>query len=121
MSGNSQEAGGESGDLYIVIHSKPDSRFERRGPDLWRVETIAVADAVLGCSINVPTLEGRVKVNIPPATQPDEVLRLRGKGLPGYRDHKHGDLLIRVRIEIPQCLSPEERQLYEALRDMRKG
>ncbi len=113
-------AGGKSGDLYVVIRSRADPRFERRGRDLWRVETIPVADAVLGCSRQVPTLDGLVKVNIPPATQPDEVLRLRGKGLPGYREPVPGDLLIRVRVEIPEQLSKEERKLYEALRRIGK-
>ncbi|MEN8178773.1 MAG: DnaJ C-terminal domain-containing protein, partial [Pseudomonadota bacterium] len=117
----SQVAGGEPGDLYVVIQSRPDPRFERQGRDLWRIETISVADAVLGCSREVPTLDGQVKVNIPPATQSDEVLRLRGKGLPGYLDSTQGDLLIRMRVEIPEQLSAEERSLYESLREIGKG
>jgi DnaJ-class molecular chaperone len=100
----------------VVLRNRPDPRFERRGRDLWRTESIAVAEAVLGCSLEVPTLEGRVKVTIPPGIQPDEVLRLHGKGLPGYREPARGDLLIRVRIVIPGKLTAEERRLYESLR-----
>jgi molecular chaperone DnaJ len=75
-----------------------------------------VTDAVLGCSREIPTLEGQVKVTIPAGTQSDEVLRLRGKGLPGFREPMRGDLLIRLRVEIPGELTAEERSLYEALR-----
>lgn len=113
-------AGGMSGDLYVIIRTRPDSRFERQGRDLWRIETIPVVDAVLGCSRQIETLEGSVKVNIPAGTQTDEVLRLRGKGLPGYLDAAWGDLLIRVRVEIPKRLSGEERKLYEELRELNK-
>ncbi|MGD8587274.1 MAG: molecular chaperone DnaJ [Chromatiales bacterium] len=109
-------AGGEAGDLYVILRTRPDERFERRGRDLWRSETISVTDAVLGCSREIPTLEGQVKVTIPAGTQSDEVLRLRGKGLPGFREPMRGDLLIRLRVEIPGELTAEERSLYEALR-----
>jgi molecular chaperone DnaJ len=111
-------AGAEPGDLYVIIRSLPDSRFERRGCDLWHEETIAVADAVLGCSREIPTLEGLVKLKIPPGTQPDEVLRLHGKGLPGYREPLPGDLLVQIRVEIPGKLTAEERRLYEALQKL---
>ncbi len=70
------------GDLYVAIYSKPDRRFQRRGADLWRSETLAIEDAVLGTRIIVPTLDGEVEVRVPSGVQPDEVLRLRGKGLP---------------------------------------
>jgi molecular chaperone DnaJ len=114
-------AGGEAGDLYVIVRSRPDPRFERHGRDLWRSEILAIAEAVLGCSRQVPTLDGMVKMNIPPATQPDEVLRLRGKGLPGYRDPLRGDLLVRIRVEIPRKLSGEQRRLYEALLKLEKS
>lgn len=114
-------AGGEPGDLYVIIRTRPDPRFERRGRDLWHVETISVADAVLGCIREIATLDGLVKVTIPPATQPDEILRLRGKGLPGYREPSSGDLMVHIQVEIPKQLSVEEKRLYEALRKVRPG
>lgn len=111
--------GAEPGDLLVVIHTRPDSRFKRRGADLWRVETVAVADAVLGTSIRVPMLEGKeISVKVPPGTQPGETLRLQGKGLPAFHDGASGDLLIDLRVALPKKLSKQERALYEHLRDL---
>lgn len=112
----SEEAGGQAGDLYVIVRSAPDARFERIGADLWRRETIEVADAVLGTRLKVPTLGGDVDVKIPAGTQPDEVLRLRGKGLPRYGDRGHGDLKISIQVHIPEDVSAKERMLYEQLR-----
>jgi molecular chaperone DnaJ len=111
----SEEPGGRPGDLLVMVHSRPDARFERRGADLWRVETIPVPDAVLGATRQVPTLEGSATVTIPAATQPDTVLRLRGKGLPAFEGRQRGDLNIVVRVWIPDQLSAKERKLYERL------
>lgn len=113
----SSEAGGAPGDLFVVVRSRPDPRFEREGPDLWRVETIAVPDAVLGTKLDVPTLDGPAVVAVPPGTQPGAVLRLRGKGLPEFGRSRRGDLHVRLQVEVPQRLSTEERQLYERLRE----
>ncbi|MDH3687929.1 MAG: DnaJ domain-containing protein [Gammaproteobacteria bacterium] len=107
---------GPPGDLYVVIHTIPDRRFQRRGADLWRSETVQIADAVLGTKIRVPTLEGRTTVRVPPGTQPDDILRLRGKGLPRYASKKRGDLNIHIRVHIPERLSRDERRLFEQLR-----
>jgi molecular chaperone DnaJ len=112
----SEEPGAPPGDLFVVVRSSRDSRFERSGSDLWRRETVNVVDAVLGTKLKVPTLEGDVDVTIPAGTQPDEVLRLRGKGLPNFRGHGHGDLNLRIQIHVPEKTSAEERALYEQLR-----
>jgi molecular chaperone DnaJ len=112
----SSEATGRPGDLFVVVHSAPDPRFERRGADLWRTEAVHVADAVLGTTLEVPTLEGPVKVVVPPGTQPDSILRLRGKGLPEFGGTRSGALYIRVHVPLPEQLSTEERKLYERLR-----
>ncbi len=111
----SDEPDGMPGDLYVVVRSMPDPRFERAGADLWRFETIGVADAVLGTRLKVPTLDGVVEVTVPPGTQPDEVLRLRGKGLPVYGGGR-GDLNLRIRVHIPERPTAHERALYEKLR-----
>lgn len=116
----SPQAGGPPGDLYVVVRASPDPRFERAGADLWRVETIDVADAVLGTHLEVPTLDGNVDVTIPPGTQPDEVLRLRGKGLPVFGAKQRGDINLRMRIHIPEKPSKEERELYRRLRSVRR-
>ena len=108
------------GNLYVIVRTAPDKRFQRLGADLWRTETITVADAVLGAKIEVPTLKNNITVKVPPGTQQDEVLRMRGKGLPYYEGSSRGDLKLRMQIEIPQHISAEERQLYEQLQQLNK-
>jgi len=111
-----EEPGGGPGDLYVVVTSAPDARFERAGADLWRRETLDVADAVLGTRLQVPTLAGKVDVRVPAGTQPDEVLRLRGKGLPVFGGDGRGDIMLRIQVYIPEHPSAEELALYEQLR-----
>jgi molecular chaperone DnaJ len=112
------EAGGAPGDLFVRVASAPDARFVRDGADLWRAETIGVTDAVLGTSLRVPTLDRQATVAVPPGTQPDAVLRLRGKGLPRFGGKGNGDLFIRIAVQIPEHPSAEERALYERLRTL---
>jgi molecular chaperone DnaJ len=104
------------GDLFVLIRGADDPRFERHGRDLYRFETIDVADAVLGTSIDVPTLDGPVSVKVAPGTQPDSMLRLRGKGLPRFGGGTRGDLYVRVQIHIPERLSDRQRRLFEQVR-----
>jgi molecular chaperone DnaJ len=115
----SREPGGKPGDLYVVVRSTPDPRFERQGADLWRQETIQVEDATLGATVQITTLDGPVKVTIPPGTQPGAILRVPGKGLPEFGGSGQGNLYLRVDVRIPEQLSPEERKLYEQLRTVR--
>jgi molecular chaperone DnaJ len=100
------------------VRSSPDPRFERRGEHLWRVETVEVPDAVLGTQLTVPTLDGTTRVTVPPGTQPDSVLRLKGKGLPRFAGSGHGDLFLRILVHVPERLSPEQRTLYTRLQSM---
>src|SRR5512133_3095734 len=94
----SRDAGGGAGDLFVVVQTVPDARFERDGANLWHREELSVADAVLGTSLDVLTLNGHVKVTVPPATQPNRVLRLRGKGLPEFGGKRRADLFLRVDV-----------------------
>jgi molecular chaperone DnaJ len=112
------ESGGAPGDLFVVVRTAPDPRFERHGADLLQSQTIEVADAVLGSKLSVPTLDGKVEARVPPGTQPDTVLRLRGKGLPEFGDGRRGDLLLRLQVRIPDRLSSRERELYDQLRSL---
>lgn len=114
----SPEAGGITGDLFVVVHSRRDPRFERSGADLLRQETIPLTDAVLGASLQVPTLDGSVSVTIPPGTQPGALLRLKEKGLPEFGNGRHGELYLRIEVHVPEKLSREERELYEKLREL---
>ncbi len=110
-------ANGVAGDLFVIVHALPDPRFVRDGADLWRAEDLRLPDAVLGTELSVPTLDGSAKVTIPPGTQPDTVLRLRGKGLPHFGGGQRGDLLLRLRLVVPANVSAAERRLYEQLRE----
>ncbi|HUW29419.1 MAG TPA: DnaJ C-terminal domain-containing protein [Sulfuriferula sp.] len=114
----SREPGGTAGDLFVVVHSAADPRFERDGADLWRSEMIALTDAVLGTKLKVPTLDHPAEVTIPPGTQPDAVLRVRGKGLPEFGGKHHGDLYLRIQVHIPEQLSSEELATYQKLRNL---
>ncbi len=111
----------EAGDLLISVFSLPDGRFQRRGADLWRSETLSPDEAALGTRRVVPTLDGDVEVKIPPGSQPDEILRLRGKGLPRYSARGNGNLNIRLQVQIPTTLTDRERLLYQQLRKERTG
>lgn len=114
----SSEPGGAPGDALVVVRVLPDSRFHRRGNDLWRAETVEIADAVLGTRLHVPTLERPVEVKVPPGTQPGSMLRVRGKGLPPVGGGRRGDLLVVVEVHVPEHPGKEERNLYERLRGL---
>jgi molecular chaperone DnaJ len=108
-----------AGDLLVVVRAAPDARFERQGADLWRLQEIDAADAVLGAEIGVPTLDGEVSVKVPPGTQPDSQLRLRGKGLPRFGARGRGDLYLRLAVRLPERPGAEERALWQRLRALR--
>ena len=114
----SPEPGGVAGDLFAVLRTRPDKRFERIGADLLRLQSIALTDAVLGATLNVPTLDGSASVTVPPGTQPDASLRLKGKGLPVFGEGRRGDLYLRMAVRVPEHLTRKERDLYEKLREL---
>ena len=116
----SVDVGGEPGDLYVFVRSKPDPRFERHGADLWRMEVIEIPDAVLGTKLEIPTLDGTVNVTVPAGSQQDEVLRIKGKGLPVFGAQMKGDINIRLQLHVPEKLTSEEKSLYEKLRELGK-
>jgi len=116
----SPQPGGPPGDLFVQLFTVPDARFERIGSDLWRNETLHVADAVLGTTLIIPTLEKDIEVHVPAGTQPDTVLRLKGKGLPVYNSDIFGDLKIRINVHLPEKLTDKEKKLFETLRELDK-
>lgn len=116
----SLEAGSASGDLFVVVRTWRDPRFERAGADLLRQHTISLTDAVLGTTLEVPTLDGSVSVTVPPGIQPGEVLRIRGKGLPEFGSSRHEELYLRIEVAIPAHITREERDLYKRLRAIEK-
>jgi molecular chaperone DnaJ len=115
-------AGGPPGDLYLKVHVRPHPRFEVQGDDLLTEVEVDLYTAVLGGEVEVPTLTGRVMMKIPPETQNGTVFRLRGLGLPRSSDPRHrGDLLVKVRVRLPQRLSERERSLFGELQRLRSG
>jgi molecular chaperone DnaJ len=105
--------GGGYGDLYIVIHVKPHPIFQRQEDDVISEARIGIAQAALGATIDVPTLDGEVELRIPEGTQTGTVFRLKGRGIPHLRGHGRGDHHVQVKVEIPTKLNKEQR---EALR-----
>ena len=117
--GNAGRMGGAPGDLLITIEEKPHEFLQRDGPNLIHDLYLNFADAALGTSVEVPTIEGKVKIKIPAGTQAGKILRLKDKGLPNVQSrHSRGDQLIHVNVWTPKKLSDEERQLLEKLRNM---
>lgn len=104
------------GDLFVIVRIADDPRFERDGRNLYRVETVDAVDAVLGASIDVPTLDGQISLKVPAGTQPDSTLQLRGKGLPRFGDGVRGDLYVRIQVHVPERLTDRQKQLFEQLR-----
>jgi molecular chaperone DnaJ len=113
--GEAGVAGGPPGDLYVVIRLRPNPFFERDGTDLLCEVPVPFTQAALGAEIEVPTLEGKVKMRIPEGTQPGKVLRLRGKGVPALGSRTRGDQLVRVFVEVPTKLTDRQRELLEQL------
>jgi molecular chaperone DnaJ len=107
--------GGPPGDLLIHIRIQPGSPFEREGLGLKREVTVDLMTAVLGGKVDIPLLEGKAEMTIPPGTQPGQQFRLAGQGL-SEGNGKRGDLTVRVQVRIPRQLSDEERRLFEQLR-----
>ena len=106
-------AGGQPGDLYIVISVKEHELFERHGDDLFCEIPIKFTLATLGGTIEVPTLSGKASLKIPPATQSGTTFRVRGKGMPQLRSGSAGDQLVRVHVEVPTSLTGEQRRALE--------
>lgn len=115
--GEAGEKGGPAGDLYVQIYVKDHPIFERDNADLLCQVPINIVTASLGGELEVPTLNGRVKLKIPPGTQSEKMFRLRGKGIKPVRGGAVGDLLCRVRVETPVNLTSEQRTLFEQLGD----
>lgn len=113
--GNAAQRGGVNGDLLVMIEEERNPELVRDGNDLIHNLNLTVTTAILGGEVEVPTIEGRVKIKIAPGTHAGKVLRLRGKGLPEVNGYGRGDILIVVDITIPDSLNSEERKLVEKL------
>jgi molecular chaperone DnaJ len=107
--------GGPPGSLYVAVHVAPHASLKREGTELYYDARISIAQAALGTTLKVPTVEGTEEVEIKPGTQPDTAIRLRGKGVPHLRRAgSRGDLHVLVDVEVPKKLSKKQRELLEA-------
>jgi curved DNA-binding protein len=107
-------AGPNGLDLYLIVDVQEDKRFERRGNDLHTTATVGLFTAVLGGEAEVETLNGKIKLNVPAGTQPEQVFRLAGRGMPSVKNaDQKGDLYVRLKVQIPKYLSPKQRELLE--------
>jgi molecular chaperone DnaJ len=111
--GEAGSRGGRRGDLYIAIYVKPDDIFERHGKDLLCEIPVSFTQAALGAEIEVPTLNGRVKMRLPAGTQSGKIFRLRSKGLPDVHGYGKGDELVRIVVETPTGLNAKQRSLLQ--------
>ncbi|MGB3546691.1 MAG: molecular chaperone DnaJ [Saprospiraceae bacterium] len=116
--GNAGRRGGPAGDLLINIEEIAHEEMQRDGMNIVHELYLNFADAALGTSVEVPTIEGRVKIKIPAGTQSGKIFRLKGKGMPSVQSYGRGDQLIHVNVWTPKKTSDEERALLEQLRDM---
>lgn len=115
--GDPGRGGGSGGDLHVMIRIADHRQFRRDGHDVRSEQAISFAQAALGAVIDVPTLDGEIKLRIPEGTQPGRVFRIRGRGIPqaSGKQAPRGDHLLEVRVEVPTELSPRQRELIEEL------
>lgn len=116
--GNAGPRGGSNGDLIVVIEEVHHKLFVRRGDDVIYNLPLSYPDMILGTKVEVPTLEGRVKLTVPPGTQPNTMLRISGKGIGHLKSPGRGDHLVKVNVYIPKDLSHRDKEL---LREMKKS
>lgn len=113
--GEKGRGGGPAGDLHVRIRVKPHPLFKREGADVRVSIPVSFPQVVLGTQIDVPTLEGRVKMKVPPGTQSGKVFRLRGKGIEVLGGAGKGDQLVQIVVEVPENISKKQRKLIEEL------
>lgn len=113
--GNKGRRGGINGDLLVVIQEEEHPELFRENNNLIYNLFLSFPEITLGTTAEIPTIDGKVKVKIDPGTQPEKILRLRGKGLPDVNGYGKGDLLARIHVWIPKKLNPEERKMLEKL------
>jgi len=115
--GNAGERGGAAGDLIVLIEEEAHPQLHRDGLNVAFDLHISIPDAVFGIQVEVPTIDGRAKIKIPPGTQSGKIFRLKGKGFPHVNSYEKGDQLIQVNVWTPQHISAEEKQMLEKLQE----
>ena len=111
--GHAGALGGRSGDLYVLVRVRPDTRFVREGNDLFATVDLTMTQAALGATVRVPTLEGEAELAFEPGTQSGEIRALRGLGMPVLQGRGRGDLRLLVNVAVPRRLTEQQRRLLE--------
>lgn len=117
-SGNGGKKGGARGDLFVQLAVRKDSKFRREGIDIYTTEVISCFDAILGTTIRVDTVDGKIEVNIPMGTQPDQKIRIQGKGVPQLGSVGRGHAFLIMKVKIPTSISSKERELVEQIAEL---
>jgi molecular chaperone DnaJ len=115
--GNAGERGGSAGDLIVLIEEEPHPQLTRDGLNVGFDLHISFPEAVFGTQVEVPTIDGRAKIKVPPGTQSGKIFRLKGKGFPHVNSYEKGDQLIQVNIWTPQHVSGDEKDMLEKMSD----
>ena len=115
--GNAARRGGVNGDLLVIISEEEHPHLVRDGNDLLYNLYMSLSQAILGSTVEIPTIDNNVKIKIESGTQPGKILRLRGKGLPDVNGYRRGDLLVSINVWIPKEISKEEARIFEKLQD----
>ncbi len=113
--GNAGERGGSNGDLIVLIEEEAHPQLHRDGLNVAFDLHISIPDAVFGIQVEVPTIDGRAKIKIPPGTQSGKIFRLKGKGFPNVNSYEKGDQLIQINVWTPQHVSSEEKSMLEKM------
>jgi len=117
--GEAGSKGGANGDLYLFVSVEPHSIFKRSEENLYYEVPVSIADAALGTTVEVPSIDGgKTKIKIPSGTQSGKQLRLRGKGMPILRRNIFGDLYIRIITEVPTSLTKRQKELLSEFKDL---
>ncbi len=109
--GHAGRRGGRAGDLVLTVRVEPDPMFRREGDDLHLVVPVALHEAALGAKIEIPTVDGPVRLRVPPCTQPGQRLRLRERGAPSLRTGRRGDLIVEVKLVLPALLDERSKEI----------
>ncbi len=116
--GDAGRSGGTKGDLYVVLSIRPHDFFERNGQDLQCVVPISFPQAALGAEIEIPGIDGPVNLKIPEGTQSGKELRVRGRGVPFLNEKGHGDLIVKVVVQVPRKLTRAQREVVGKLAEL---
>jgi molecular chaperone DnaJ len=111
--GHAGLVGGGAGDAYVEVRIRPDERFVREGDDIYATVDLTFTQAALGTTVAIPTLDGEEDLELPPGTQPGEIVVLRGRGMPVLQRRGRGDQRILVNVLVPRRLSDEQRRLLQ--------